>query len=173
MKRALLIALGMFLTVGVLAQGNVLFQSKNTTPPVNFKILNPDGTIAAADVYIAQLWGGANAESLAPLMSGGAPITAPNRATGYFVGGSKNVDGIPAGVDMMFQVRVYEAAKGSWANSMWRGEGNIVTLKLTGPPATPAVLEGMTDIKLYQIPEPSVLALGLLGLGAFLMRRRS
>ena len=31
----------------------------------------------------------------------------------------------------------------------------------------------MTDVTLTQIPEPSVLALGLLGMGAFLMRRRS
>ncbi len=71
MKRALLIALGMFLTVGVLAQGNVLFQSKNANPAVNFKILNPDGTVAAANMYTVGLWGGATADSLAPLKAGG------------------------------------------------------------------------------------------------------
>lgn len=173
MKRALLIALGMFLTVGVMAQGNVLFQSKNSNPAVNFKILNPDNSVAAANLYTVGLWGGATADSLAPLSSGGAMVqTELTLTSGYFAGGSKSIEGIAAGVDAFFQVRVWEKGK-SYETSMWKGEGNVVTLKLTAPPATPQALVGMTDIKLYQIPEPSVLALGLLGMGAFLMRRRS
>jgi len=163
----------MFLTVGVLAQGNVLFQSKNANPAVNFKILNPDGTVAAANLYTVGLWGGLTADSLAPLKSGGVDITTPlTLASGYFAGGSKGVDGIAAGVDAFFQVRVWETGK-TYDTSMWFGAGNVVTLKLTAPPSTPQALVGMTDVTLTQIPEPSVLALSLLGMGAFLMRRRS
>ena len=57
--------------MGVLAQGNVLFQSEKTPiRPVNFKILNPDGTVAAANMYTVGLWGGMTADSLAPLKAG-------------------------------------------------------------------------------------------------------
>lgn len=184
MKRALLVAMGMFLvTAGALAQGNVLFQSKVTNPAVNFKILNPDGTAAEAGKYTVQLWGasGVTGGSLSPLMGSKAGATAEliqaplTLATGYFAGGSWSVDGIAAGTESQFQVVVFETQYGSYANQTagFYGMGNIFHLSLTAPPATPAAMAGASDVTLVAVPEPSILALGVLGLGAFMLRRRS
>lgn len=185
MKRALLVATGMVLaTAVVLGQGNVLFQSKVTNPAVNFKILNPDGTVAeGAGKYTVELWGasGASGGSLAPLMGSKAGAaselirTPLSLTSGYFAGGSWSVDGIAAGVESRFQVVVFETQYGSYDKQTagFYGMGGIVNLSLTAPPTTPGALVGMSDITLVAVPEPSVLALGLLGLGAFMIRRRS
>jgi len=184
MKKALLVAMGMFLvTAGALAQGNVLFQSKVTNPAVNFRILNGDGTPAEAGKYTVELWGasGATGGSLAPLMGSKAGAAAElirtplTLATGYFAGGSWSVDGIAAGAESRFQVVVFETQYGSYDKQTagFYGMGNIFNLTLTAPPATPSALAGATDITLVAVPEPSILALGVLGLGAFMLRRRS
>jgi len=182
MKRALLVAMGMVLaTAGALAQGNVLFQSKVTNPAVNFKIVNPDGTAAEVGKYTVELWGAIGGADLAPLsgsLSGAASalIQTPLALTsGYFAGGTWSVTGVAAGVDAQLQVRVWETSYGSYnaQTAGLYGMGNIVTLKLTEPPATPAALVGMETITLTAVPEPSILALGVLGLGAFMLRRRS
>lgn len=185
MKRALLVAMGMFLvTAGALAQGNVLFQSKNANPVVNFKILNPDGTVAeGGGKYTVELWGapGATGGSLAPLMgikgaASAAPIqTLLSGTTGYFAGGSWSVNGLAADAVSQFQVVVFETQYGSYDKQTagFYGKGEIFNLSLTAPPATPAAMIGGKDITLVAVPEPSILALGVLGLGAFMLRRRS
>lgn len=182
MKRALLVAMGMFLaTAGALAQGNVLFQSKVTNPAVNFKITNPDGSAAEVGKYTVELWGALGNSGLAPLMGSAAGAadaliqTPLSLASGYFAGGSWSVTGIPAGVDAQLQVRVWETQFGSYNNqtSGLYGMGTVITVKLTEPPATPQALVGMANIALTAVPEPSILALGMLGLGALMLRRRS
>lgn len=176
--------MGMFLvTAGALAQGNVLFQSKVTNPAVNFRILNGDGTPAEIGKYTVQLWGasGVTGGSLAPLMgqkAGAATelIQTPLAlASGYFAGGSWSVDGIAAGTESQFKVVVFETQYGSYDNQTagFYGMGNVFHLTLTAPPATPTAMAGASDIMLVAVPEPSILALGVLGLGAFMLRRRS
>jgi hypothetical protein len=40
------------------------------------------------------------------------------------------------------------------------------------PPAGPPIFTGLTSFNIYTVPEPSLIALGALGLGALLLRRR-
>lgn len=172
MKRAILAALAMFVTVGVMAQGNILFQNKSGTA-IDAKVvaLKPDGSPVPANVYTAELLAGLTQGSLAP-----TGITTPiTLATGYFAGGSKSVPGIPAGVDAFFQVRIYNTAKGSFAASgLDVGASKIWSMQLTAPPNTPAAMAGLgKDPIVVGVPEPSILALGLLGMGALMLRRRS
>ena len=154
----LLLVLMLSATVGVRAQGNVLFQSYVKDPPVNFRILDCFGQPAeGGGKYVVQLWGAITGQPLAPLkgvrIDGGStdlvfiqtPLTL---AVGHFSGRSWSVDGIPAGVEAQFQVRVFEGVWGSWEQSPeWgRTASNIIPLALTSPPASPAVLAGLRDM---------------------------
>jgi hypothetical protein len=68
-------------------------------------------------------------------------------------------------------VTSYEAAKGA-PGGKW-GESNIISIKTGGydnPPALAANLVGLTGFQL--VPEPSTIALVLLGAAALLLRRR-
>lgn len=170
MKRAILVALAMFVTVGVMAQGNILFQNK-VSPNIDAKIVGPSGAAVTANVYTAELLAGLTAGSLAA-----TGITTPiTLASGYFAGGSQSVAGIPAGVDAFFQIRIWETAKGSFtASGLNVGMSKVWSMQLTAPPNTPAAMAGLgKDSIVVGIPEPSILALGVLGMGAFMLRRRS
>jgi len=166
----------MFATVGLMAQGNILFQNKVSNPLVDAKVTD-SATMAAvaANTFTAALWAGLTADSLAPAIdatTGAAIATTITGATGYFAGGSHSVQGIAAGVDAFFQVRVYDKASSSWATSLINGKSDTITLKLTAPPATPQALVGLKTFSVAPVPEPSVIALGVLGVGAFFMLRR-
>jgi len=168
MKRPMLALLALFVTLDVTAQGYILFQSKVSLPPVDAKILELPGQPArGGGVYTVELWAGGTPESLAPV-GVSTPLTL---ATGYFLGGSHPVPGISAGIEAFFQLRVYETAAGSYGASLITGQSNVIPLTLTSPPDPPAAMIGLRDIPLW-IPEPSVLALVGLGLGALLRRRR-
>lgn len=52
------------------------------------------------------------------------------------------------------------------------GESGTFVLTGTVSPATPPNLLGLTSFNLTVVPEPGVIALGVLGLGALLLRRR-
>jgi len=85
-----------------------------------------------------------------------------------------------------FQVRAWDNVGGtitSWAmvlanDALFRGASPVFSpsgnLGGTGtPPGTAPALEGLVSFNLFQIvPEPSLIALGALGLGALFLRRR-
>jgi len=93
------------------------------------------------------------------------------------------VPGITAnGTPGNFQIRAWDNQNGvvlTWAAAMAipglaRGESDILFgLPITVAPTTPvASLTGLVSFNLQQVPEPSLIALGALGLGALLLRRR-
>lgn len=83
-----------------------------------------------------------------------------------------------------FQIRAWNNALGavtSWAQAVGnpatpRGASEIVTAGPLGgtgnPPAADPVLAGMTSFNLAIVPEPSAIALGVLGLGTLMFLRR-
>jgi hypothetical protein len=92
-------------------------------------------------------------------------------------------DVVPGSTDRAtFQVRVWCNTPGvtTWADvlarpSVPRGYSTLFTVPyaLTTTPNTPPNLEGLTSFQLFIVPEPSVIALGVLGAGClFLLRRR-
>lgn len=171
MKRALLALMAMFVTVGVMAQGQIFYQTKVATANIDAKIVGPAGTALGAGILVGEL-GYNTTSSTAPMIWTG--ITAPVGATGYIVGGTKNVPGLADGVDAWFQIRAFDAGKTWETKTVWMGQSEVFgPIKLTALPAPPANMTGLKGFAVEPVPEPSVLALGLLGLGAFMLRRRS
>jgi len=138
--------------------------------------------------FTAQLWGGLNAGSLeVPVTLAGQTVPTGTRGfstlaflAGHLSSGVTAQYNHAAGTILTLQVRAWDNRGGTitgWAqvladNTIPRGFSTTfqspgLTVAPTPPPATP----GMTSFNLFVVPEPSVIALGALGLGALLLRR--
>jgi hypothetical protein len=107
--------------------------------------------------------------------------------TGRFSGGTIEVPGVAGGSSAFFQIRVWEstyganyeaAAAAAPANGRFSilGQGTPASLQLASAGQPPAVLSTVLTpftVAVAPVPEPSTIALGLLGLvGLFVLRRR-
>lgn len=110
-------------------------------------------------------------------------------AAGIVVGGTVRMEGItPAGGFGWFQVRAWETAYGSTYEDVLRsapqggrpglaGTSNIIRVDTGDPTTVPAGTPGgltpaLKGFYVVPVPEPSVIGLGLLGIGALLLLRR-
>lgn len=94
-------------------------------------------------------------------------------------GSSYQVPGTPVGTIASLQVRLwdgsassYAAAVGANANVADSGLFNNPTGGAGQPPGAPATLTGMPSLHLTNVPEPSVIALGCLGVVSLIAFRR-
>jgi hypothetical protein len=60
----------------------------------------------------------------------------------------------------------------TWEAAGSRGESTVFSVTPTVAPATPPDLVGLTSFNISIVPEPSTIALGVLGAAALLLRRR-
>jgi hypothetical protein len=172
MKKLLLTAAAMLAAVGVYAQGTVNFA--NIGVGVNSPFKDIAGVNLTGAGYSVELLAGASAGSLASVV-----ILTPTFSAGYFNGGSQTLGFVGPG---FFQVRVwdnqggtlttYAAAVGAAGRVAESGALGITPTAPATPPGTPAPLVGLPTLQLAQVPEPSTIALGLLGAAALLVVRR-
>lgn len=169
-------------TLSALAQGTVNFNnSPSAVGGAGARVFDIDGTTPAAGAaFLAQLYAGPTADSLQPI---GAALPFRTGAGAGFVdtasGTTRSIASVGLGAVATIQVRAWAVADGATyeaalAANGKRGVSNIITVTTGGagePPALPANLTGLTSFTLI-IPEPSTIALGLLGVGALLLRRR-
>jgi hypothetical protein len=196
MKKLLLLAACLGCVTGVFAQGTVVFNNNGST---NFRLTTNNASRTQAGLmsgaqYRIGLYGSTDltaAEgSLALLLMTTNP--APAAAAGLFNGGSAaSVPGIAAGTTIRFQLRGwslfaganYGAALLAQANdpinvatgtspigTTTLGGGTVLPGALFSTAGTPGLLTGGFEIA--PVPEPSSIALGLLGLGAIALFRR-
>ena len=86
----------------------------------------------------------------------------------------------PANGSAAFQVRAWDnggtALVGTYADALMAGRAVGISTTFTSPviaaPSTPGQIVGFQSFNLTIVPEPGVIALGVLGLGALLLRRR-
>lgn len=170
-------------TLSALAQGTVNFNNApSAVGGTGARIFDVDGTTAlAGTAFLAQLYAGPTADSLAPI---GATLTFRTGAGAGFVdtaaGTARTIGSVAAGAVATIQVKAWEAASGATYEAALAAGGktgfsNVITVTTGGagePPSLPANLTGLTSFQLTIIPEPSTIALGLLGVGALLLRRR-
>lgn len=182
MKKTLLLASCLLAACSALAQGTVNFNT-SVTGKVDAPITDVNGTtlLPGDGTFLAQLYygpAGAVESALTPI---GAAISFRSNKPGYLTGGTLALTGITPGAAAVVQVRAWEAAGGSKyedaaASGKKFGKSELLAVAKTGgdtsggPPTTPANLVGLKGFAL--IPEPSTIALGVLGAAALLIRRR-
>jgi hypothetical protein len=175
---------------GAFGQGVVNFRNENLQPPPNRLITMPDmATGVIGTTFAAQLYYGTDPASLTP-----HPTLAYFRASltpGTWSGGNRTLTGIaappqptPAGPGMgpviWLQVRAWDSGTGRTMSydqaraqgGLW-GESLVYSYQqlLSSPPDTAdAAMRNFVGFSL--VPEPSVIGLGLIGIGALFMLRR-
>jgi len=146
------------------------------------------GSLLSGTGFTAQLWGHVGTGiSEGTLDSLATTAFRTGTAAGFVTAVTAAVPNSPAdgtSYDGTFQVRAWDNKNGTvttWAAvladpTVARGTGDVFSqgpLGGTGtPPATPPIITNMRSFNLFvPVPEPSVIALGALGLGALLLRR--
>ncbi len=142
------------------AQGTLNFSNFVRQSGVDAPVIDALGNRLAGSQYIAVLLLG---ESLTPV-PGIAAVLRNGTGAGYFLGGAVDI-GVPAGSLQTIRVGVFDTTSGiDFASATIKAISNPVTI-LTGgagaPPSLPPDLVGLTNFRF--VPEPSAIALGILG----------
>jgi len=183
MKKLLVTIVAVLVSATAFGQGSVIFNNRPSTGDA--KVSRPDTTGAGAGVT-AQLFlvgSGGTLTALTPTTD----FRTSSAAASYFVNAISDfqVPGVAVGAPATFRLRAYSSGSSydtavTTPGAMW-GQSNDVTVPaLGGTPAsgapipTPelAGLQGFTLTLNPTVPEPSTIALGVLGAAALFIRRR-
>jgi hypothetical protein len=176
----------------VLLAGAIGVSAQTFTPQVDFNnnrtyttvrdrdVYNLDGSTALVGTqYRAQLYYGADAGSLQAVTAAPvsfrdpANIPAGSPLPGTWIGGTRVLTGFTAGQVVVLQVRAWDSTTGAdYASAGVRGQSATFTYSVPPSGALPSAqyLENLSSFQL--VPEPSVIGLGLIGVGALFMLRR-
>jgi hypothetical protein len=183
MKRLLITASLVLATVSGFSQGTLDFKSiaiVGGSRVVDAPVRDAGGTLLLGTAFRAALYAGAAGTAEDALRLIGASVAfSTGTGAGYFIGGTRtlNENGVtvPAGGSATIQVRAWAVSSGAtWEQANTRGQSPLLTIATGGtgtPPGPPALLTGLATFSL--VPEPSTIALGILGgLGTLVMIRR-
>lgn len=182
MKKILtIVAAAVLVSFSASAQGTITFNNR-ITGVVDAKIFAADGVTGLAGTgFSVELYAGASGSTLDSQMvaTGIVSTFRTGAAAGYFTSlGDVAVPGFAGGSVVAVQLRAWDNQGGtitSYGAASIRGASAIFNTAgpLGGsgnPPATAATLQGLTSFSI--VPEPSVIALAVVGAGALLLRRR-
>lgn len=178
MKKLLLVASLLVATTAAMAQGTLNFNTRVLADGIDAKGFAEDGvTPLEGDAYKAQLYTGVAADSLTAV---GSPISFRTGSAAGWLNGSEVVTSIPLNSAGFAQIKAWRAADGatfeeaSGAPGGLFGMSNVIPVTTGGGGNPPALAGNLIGIQAFSlIPEPSTIALGLLGAAALLLRRRN
>jgi hypothetical protein len=181
MKKVIVIFSLLLAGISTLGQGTIFFNNRTSLGDVPISL--PDGSGfgsypggASAQLYLVQRGGG----PLVPLFPATTFRTSTPAAT-YFVNPvDVSVSNLPAGTPVTVVMRVWNTSAGSYdaaiAGFGIAGESQPLAIAALGGvnPQTGAIVPtpDLSGLQ-FNIPEPSTVALGLLGAAALLFRRRN
>ncbi len=175
MKKLIITLAALMVTVAAYGQGAVTFNNR-ISGVVDARVLMPDGTGAGAG-FTAQLIGGpagTAVDKLVALTPTTTFRTSSAAAQGYVNAVDVTVNGVAAGAQATLVMRAFNGA--DYASSAIKGQSAAITIGLGGGTLPPTNLTGLTGFSLSGgtpvIPEPSTIALGILGAAMLLIRRR-
>lgn len=167
MKKLLLAAAAVLVSVSVFAQSSVQFNNR-ITGQVNARVTDETGAGVGAG-WTAELVR-VNGATLTPLAPTTTFRTSSAAAQGFVNAVDVQIPGSNAGDKVQLIMRAYNGA--SYDASLGRGQSAAFEVTL-GPSNLPAVaLTALQPFTVTVVPEPSTIALGLLGAAAVLIRRR-
>lgn len=179
MKKLLLIAACMVATVAAFAQGQIVVANSAAVNGVRANVTDlATGALLTGATYWAQVYAGPSADSLTA--QGSAVNFRTGANAGLISAQTIAVSTVGLGGNAFVQLKAWEGAAGSTYESSFgvakTGFSNIVGPFVTGgagsPPSTPPNVTGLNAFAIA-IPEPSTIALALLGAGALFIRRRN
>jgi hypothetical protein len=179
MKKLLIALAAAFIAVASYGQGQVVFANRVTgvfDAPVTVKGVTPDigpGNSWSAQLYLQGTDGSLTALSPASTFRA-AGTGAAAIADRYWVPQTVDVP-VAAGANANFVVRAWQTSAGSFDAAKAAGnfgESAAFTVAVGGGTLPPANLTTLQAFQVSVVPEPSVIALGVLGASALLLRRR-
>jgi hypothetical protein len=179
MKKLLVTLAAVLVSVSTFAQGTIKFNNRLTgqvDAPVSLPGGAGAGSLAGAMAQLYYIPATGPAVALTPATtfrttSAAAMFYVNEPLTGVIV------PGVPAGGTANIQLRAWVGGASYETATQFFGESNIIPVSLGGVPAQgapipDAVLTGLQGFELELVPEPSTIALGVLGAAALLYRRR-
>ena len=168
MKKLIIALATIMVTAVAYGQGTVQLNNR-IVGTVDARILLPDGSGAGAG-FTAQLWGGPAGGALAPLSPTTDFRTSSANAMGYVNSVNVTVPGVGAGTAASLQLAAFDGA--DLGSSLVSGTSGTIDVVLGGGALPPAALAGLSGFTLTAVPEPSTIALAVLGLAGLMIRRR-
>lgn len=172
MKKLLVAVVAVLVSAASYAQGQVNFITVFGSPrTVDAPVSRPDGTGAGAG-YTAQLFLFENNTYTA--LTPPTTFRTSSPAASFYVndpGSPVTVPGHAPGTSAPLVLRAWDTASGSFDTALVKGESAVANIALGGGNLPPTNLTGLTGFTLV-VPEPSTIALGVIGGLALLLRRR-
>jgi hypothetical protein len=172
MKKLILTVAAVMVSVAAFAQGQITFNNR-VAGVVDARVTFADTGEGVGAGYTAQLFGGPDGTAVGALTALNPSTTfrtSSAAAQGYVNGVVVDVPGVAPGLKAAIVMRVFDPAGAAI------GESAPIALTLGGGTLPPANLEGLQAFTVSGagaiIPEPSTIALAVLGVGALLLRRR-
>ena len=177
MKKLIVLAACVGVTGVAFGQGAFNLNNRVTSAGINAPVsMASDGSLLDGDMgWVVQATMSTVAEGpFAPV--GAMQGFRTGAAIGFFAGGAVDT-GLAAGTDIFVQLQAFNTNDGADYGAAMAAGGavgmsGIVPVTVDGPPNTPPNLVGLTGWQVAVIPEPSTMALGLLGVAALMLRRR-
>ncbi len=177
-KRIIGLLAGAMVSFATYGQGTVIF---NTFIPgsVDARVSVPEGGFGLREGSMAQLYlitGSGASTVYTPLLPATTFRTSSAAAAHYVVPPSESVvvPGVPAGAQATLVMRAWIGGA-TYESSQFKGQTAPVTITLGGtPPGGGAPIPDalLVGLQGFSIPEPSVMAVTILGAVVLLMRRR-
>jgi hypothetical protein len=182
MKHIVIALAALTVAASALAQGTVNFATRSGTAvnaPVTYAGSGALVTGTGADAVWGQLYAAAPGGTLAAV---GSPVPFRSDAGRGFItaGGEVAIPGTTLGGSAQVKLVAWYASQGAtYAEALGKGQGGVgesavLTVNgLGGGTTPPTLLAGLQGFAVSAvIPEPSIAALGLLGAGLLLVRRK-